>query len=180
MSVPSSGDLQRLLDDRAIRDVLLRYCRGIDRIDLGLVRDCYHADALDDHGAFQGGVEEFVTWIGRLLPRYGVTMHQLMNTLVEFHPTDPDVARVETYGVAEHQTPGGPPELNLTIAFRYLDRFERRDRDWRVADRYCTTEWVRVNDPALAYPVDERYPHGKRDGTDRVFDAWEGAQPSGG
>lgn len=159
--------LQRLLDDRAIRDVLLRYCRGIDRIDLDLVRDCYHPDAVDDHGAFRGGADDFVAWIGRLLPRYGITTHQLMNCLVEFEGDD--VAHVETYGVAEHQTPGGPPELNLTIAFRYLDRFEDRGDGWRIAHRLCTTEWVRVNDPALAFPVDERFPRGKRDGTDPVY-----------
>lgn len=165
--------MQRLLDDRAIRDVLLRYCRGIDRIELDLVRACYHADAVDDHGAFRGGVEEFLTWIGRLLPRYGVTSHLLHNCLVEFHPTKPGVARVETYGIAEHQTPGGPPELNLTICFRYLDRFEDRGDGWRIADRLCTTEWVRVNDPTGAFPVDERFERGARDGSDPVLRPWD-------
>lgn len=166
--------LQRLLDDRSIRDVLLRYCRGVDRIDLELVRDCYWDDAVDDHGAFRGGVADFVAWIGRLLPRYGVTVHSLTNTLVEFHPTRDGVARVESYGTAEHQTPGGPPELNLTIAFRYLDRFEQREGEWRIADRLCTTEWVRVNDPALAFPVDERFPRGVRgDRSDPVYRPWD-------
>lgn len=166
--------VQRLLDDRAIRDVLLRYCRGVDRIDMDLVRACYHPDAIDDHGAFRGGVEEFVAWISRLLPRYGVTSHLLHNSLVEFHPDRPGVARVETYGVAEHQTPGGPPELNLTIAFRYLDRFEDRGEGWRIADRLCTTEWVRANDPASAFPVDERFPRGSRgDGQDPVYRPWD-------
>jgi hypothetical protein len=164
--------LQQLLDERAIRDVLHRYCRGVDRLDLELVRSCYHPDAVDDHGAFRGGVDEFLAWIGRLLPRYGVTTHLLSNVVVEHHPSRPDVARVESYGVAEHQTPGGPPELNLTIAFRYLDRFERRDGAWRIADRFCTTEWVRTNPPASIFPVDERFERGRRDGTDRVFDPW--------
>ena len=165
--------MQRLLDDREIRDVLLRYCRGVDRMDLELVRSCYWPDAVDDHGAFRGGVDDFLAWIGRLLPRYDVTTHLLHNCLVELHPTDPDVARVETYGVAEHQTAGGPPELNLTIAFRYLDRFERRDGEWRIADRLCTTEWVRANDPASIFPVDERFPRGARDGSDPVFRPWD-------
>ena len=161
-------------DEQAIRNVLLRYCRGIDRIDLDLVRDCYHPDAIDDHGAFRGGVDDFLAWIGRLLARYGVTTHTLSNMLIEGHPSRTDVARVETYGVSDHQTPGGPPELNLTIAFRYLDRFERRLGEWRVADRVCTTEWVRVNDPATIFPVDERFPHGARgDHSDPVFRPWD-------
>ena len=166
-----ADDLRRWRDDREIRDVLLRYARGIDRLELDLVRECYHPDATDDHGAFRGGVDDFLTWIGRLLPRYGVTMHLLVNTLVEFDPDDDDLARVETYGVAEHQTPGGPAELNLTIGFRYLDRFERGDPGgWRIADRLCTTEWVRRNAPESFFPVDGRFPRGSRgDRSDPVF-----------
>lgn len=167
--------LRRLLADREIRDVLARYCRGIDRLDLDLVRECFHPDATDDHGGFRGDVEAFLTWIGRLLPRYGSTVHMLTNTIVEFHPERDDVARAETYGVAEHRTPGGPPELNLSIWFRYLDRFERRGANgWRIAERLCTTELVRTNDPALDFPVDARYRRGVRgDRSDPVFRTWD-------
>ena len=36
--------LDALVAERAIRDVVMRYCRGIDRRQFELVRDCYHAD----------------------------------------------------------------------------------------------------------------------------------------
>jgi hypothetical protein len=160
--------------EEEIRQVLYRYCRGVDRIDMDLVRECYHPDAVDDHGAFKGGVEPFLAWISRLLPRYGVTTHSLSNILIERHPNRDDVVRAESYGVAEHQTPGGPPELNLTIAFRYLDRFEDRGDGWRIADRLCTTEWVRVNDPAGIFPIDDRFLRGARgDRSDPVYRAWD-------
>lgn len=42
--------LQTLLDERDIREVLLRYCRGVDRCDAALIASCYHEDSLDDHG----------------------------------------------------------------------------------------------------------------------------------
>jgi hypothetical protein len=166
-----TGDVQQLLDERAIREVLLRYCRGVDRLELDLVRECYHPDAIDDHGSFRGGVDEYIGWIGRLLPRYDVTMHLLGNMLVEFPPARRDVARVETYGVAIHEKVGGAPESNLTIGFRYLDRFERREPvGWRIADRLCTTEWVRRTDPADIFPVDERFLRGARGGrADPIF-----------
>ena len=169
-----TADVQRLLDERAIREVLLRYCRGVDRLELDLVRECYHPDAIDDHGSFRGGVEDYLAWIGRLLPRYDVTMHLLGNVLVELSPDRPDLARVETYGVAIHQKPDGPAELNLTIGFRYVDRFERREPvGWRIADRVCTTEWVRRTDPADIFPVDERFRRGERGNrTDVVFRPW--------
>ena len=43
-------DWDRLGDDQAIRDVLARYWRGIDRQDPELVLGTYHPGAYDDHG----------------------------------------------------------------------------------------------------------------------------------
>jgi len=37
----------------------MRLARGTDRRDAALIRSCYHADAVDDHGAFRGGPAEF-------------------------------------------------------------------------------------------------------------------------
>ena len=40
-----------LLDRIELRDLVMRYCRGIDRRDFALVRACYHDNAIDDHGS---------------------------------------------------------------------------------------------------------------------------------
>ena len=50
--------LAGLLDKQEIEEVVLRYCRGIDRRDFDLVRSCYHPDARDRHGSFDGTVDE--------------------------------------------------------------------------------------------------------------------------
>src|SRR5688500_15736631 len=94
--------LEELLAERAIRNVILRYCRGIDRMDKELVRSCYHDDAVDDHGSFCGTPGEFVTWVWRLLARYTMTMHFVGNMLIELDDDDRSVARAETYGIAFH------------------------------------------------------------------------------
>ena len=47
-------EIRRLLDKEAIREVLLRYARGIDRHDDDLMASAYHPDAIDDHGAYIG------------------------------------------------------------------------------------------------------------------------------
>jgi hypothetical protein len=156
-----------LEDDRQIRNVLYRYCRGVDRMDFELVRSCYWPGARDDHGAFKGTVDEFIDWIARLLPRNDVTTHQLTNILIEGEVDGR--AFVETYGMADHQTVGGPDAHNSTICFRYLDRFERREGEWRIADRFCTTEWVRVHAQSTIFTPDERFERGRRDGSDRVY-----------
>ena len=81
--------VDELLDQQAIRDVLIRYTRGIDRMDPDLVRSCYHPDAHDDHGAFRGGTEGFVAWFQEALSFFERTMHFVGNQLVE---VDGDVA----------------------------------------------------------------------------------------
>jgi hypothetical protein len=50
--LPADAELRGVVDQFAIRDLLLRYARGIDRRDLDLVRSCYHADAVDEHGSY--------------------------------------------------------------------------------------------------------------------------------
>jgi hypothetical protein len=92
-------EVQQLVDRQAIADVVLRYCRGIDRLDLELVRSCYHADATDDHGTFSGTRDEYVDWVAGVLARFTGTMHVVANQLVE---VDGDDARSETYGVSKH------------------------------------------------------------------------------
>ena len=162
-----------LMAERAIERVLLRYCRGIDRMDRDLVRSCYHADAIDDHGNFRGGVDDFLTWVWGLLGRYRTTMHFLGNRLIERDPGEPDVARVETYGIAFHRSDDPDPARNLVIGFRYLDRFERRGPDgWRIATRRCTTEWVQRDDHDRHWPIPDGMLRGSRDRSDPVYGPW--------
>ena len=166
----SDAELRQLLHEREIRDVVMRYCRGIDRMDRQLVRSCYHADATDDHGSFSGGVDEFLVWVWPLLERYTLTMHFVGNLLVE---VGDDVAAVETYGIAFHRSEDARPQLNLMTGFRYLDRFERRDGEWRIASRVAVTEWSRVDDAAGRFLPGTAVLQGRRDSTDASYALFE-------
>ena len=135
--------LRELLAERAIRRTVFEYARGIDRLDLELVRGCYWPDAVDFHGAFRGTRDEFIDWVGPLLQRQTLTMHNLANIMIDGLDLDAGVAGAETYGVAYHA--GGEPgdvRWNYAAGFRYLDRFERREGQWRIADRQTAIEWV--------------------------------------
>lgn len=156
-----------LADRLAIADVVALYCRGIDRLDRGLVRSCFHPDASDTHGSFRGTIDEFIAWAFRLLERYDATMHLVAN----HHATVVDDAAVaETYGIAFHRSSDPDPRRNLTVGFRYLDRFERRDDGpWRIATRIATTEWVRTAVPDEAWPIPGDSAVGRRDGDDPLY-----------
>ena len=43
---------QQLADREAIRDVAIRYCRGVDRLDVDVLKSAYWPDATDHHGDF--------------------------------------------------------------------------------------------------------------------------------
>jgi len=163
-------DVQRLLDEQEIRAVVLRYCRGVDRLDLELVRDCYHADATDEHGTFVGTRDEFVAWVGEVLTRFEGTMHLVANQLVEVVG---DRSRCETYGVAHHW--GHPPEdhrRNFITGFRYVDRFERRDGRWRIAARVAVREWTEKVTPEQQWSIAPEHDgrRGRRDRRDPLYD----------
>jgi SnoaL-like domain len=159
--------LERLVSEAEIRRVVARYCRGIDRMDLELVRSCYHEDAHDEHGSFSGTVDEYLEWVAPLLAKYDATMHFIGNLLVEFD--DPDTASVETYGISVHRSASDRPHLNLTTGFRFVDRFERRDGNWRIADRVAVADWSQRVRPDDWWPLPEEHEQGRRDGTDAAY-----------
>lgn len=171
--------LSALLDQQDIRDVVYRYCRGIDRRDFDLVRSCYHEDATDDHGSFSGGAEAFVEWVEGLTARYRFTMHLVGQIFVELEevppastaslPGPPNAAAVETLGVSIHRSDEAKPYLNLATGFRYLDRFERRGGVWKVASRKALGEWS-IQLPSDAWwDIPDAQIGSRRDGTDPLY-----------
>lgn len=62
-----------------------------------------------------------------------------------------DTAEVETYAVAFHRRRGGAGTLEDDVwGVRYLDRFERRHGEWRIARRTMIRDWRRVDAVASA------------------------------
>jgi len=168
MEVPHrDAALSDLLDEREIRTILLRYCRGVDRMDRELVRSCFHEDAVDSHGNFEGDVDALLDWMWDLLSKFDSTMHFLGNMLIEI---EGDLARAETYGVAFHRGDPEKPHRNLVNGFRYVDHFERRAGAWRIARRTVVTEWSRVDAPENWWPTPEEVLSGTRGPADPVYE----------
>ena len=159
--------LQELLDRQAIADVLTRYCAGVDRLDAELIAGCYHPDARDDHGVFEGLGTEFATHVVEVLRRHAAaTHHQLGQVDIAFEEADPPhVARVESYVLAFHRLDRDDGVELESFGGRYLDRFERREGSWRIADRRVLPHWNARG------PIEEFFPRdafetGARDRSD--------------
>jgi hypothetical protein len=166
----TSPDLQRVIDHIAVRDVVLKYARAIDRMDWELLRSCYYPDAIDDHGPFRGTVEEMIPWLEENSVDYEFSTHYIMNQLVEL---DGDVAWVESYCLATHRSVPSkelPDPMDLVVNVRYIDRMERRDGEWRIADRRLAWQGGRY-DPVgrheLTLPMGQT---GRRERSDQAYD----------
>jgi hypothetical protein len=138
------SNLQMLIDQTAIKDLHLRYCRGVDRMDWDLVRSCYHPDATDDHGGYKGGIDGFMDWVTPALARFESTQHFTGNQLVE---VDGDMAWAEHYAIVTHRrrAAGAVAAADLVVGVRYVDRVERRDGAWRIAKRVVIVDFDRVD-----------------------------------
>ena len=159
--------LRRLLDEEAIKKVHLRYCRGVDRMDFDLIRSCYHPDAVDEHGDFVGGVDGFIAYARENLPKFVSTNHCICNQLVEVHG---DVAFAEHSGIAYHRLPPDENgiEKDWISTIRYIDRFERRSGEWRIARRRCLVDSDRV-DPVGETLIPSGTMAGSRDFSDPSY-----------
>jgi LmbE family N-acetylglucosaminyl deacetylase len=165
-----------LVAQQEIRDVLIRYTRGIDRMDPELVLSTYWPGAHDDHGAFQGSAEDFVQWVQDTLVYFDVTMHFVGNQLVELD--GPDTARAESYCVAYHRRNARDGEAghDLVMGLRYIDRMERRPSsergeadEWRIADRRCAFDWTRRDEIMGEWELPPEALRGTRGRTDAVY-----------
>ncbi len=163
----SDAALQALLAKQEITEVIFRYARAIDRLDETLLRSVFHPDSTHNH-FYQGPSSDpdrpasdedpgdFVRFAFDVLSAYRYTHHQLGNTLIELDGDN--TARVETYFTAFHRMraqgdPLAPPnaqetEMDYFVAGRYLDRFERRDGEWKIAQRTGMTDWIRLEAPS--------------------------------
>jgi hypothetical protein len=150
----------------AIREVLARYARGVDRCDWQLVRSCYHPDATDDHGVYRGDVDGFITYFAEQVHEFESTTHHVLQSVMELAG---DVAGVETSSIAHHLGADAEGRFDLVTAVRYVDRFERRSGDWRIAQRVVVMEWVRTDRPGDPWPARERFAVPARDERDPSY-----------
>jgi hypothetical protein len=147
--------IQSLLDREAIRECIFRYCRGIDRLDEAALRASYWPDATDCHGAHQGSAAAFIDKALVKLRDSGRMIHHVGNLSIELRDAQ---AAVETYFLAWQRDRGTDGREHETfLAGRYVDRFEKRRGEWRVAARVVVYDWVQPLGAAPSASEAERF-----------------------
>jgi len=133
-----AAELGPYLDRERIRDCLARLARGEDRRDAALISASYWPDSTSDYGVFAGNFDEYLAWVVPGSPAIPVTQHLLGQSHIELSG---DTARVETQVFSYHRVDFGNEHRDTVIGGRYLDRFEKRGGEWRIAERTMLYDW---------------------------------------
>lgn len=135
--------LMELLDRQSITEVLYRYARACDRLDEPMLRSCFHPDSRHRHGSFDGLSSDFCGHAANIIRGVLGVRHAVTNVLIEL---EGDQAWSECLYDAWHLRPdaSGSPAHHYFNAGRYLDRFERRDGNWRIVSRLGLVDYERL------------------------------------
>lgn len=138
--------LEELIARDEITDVLYRYCRGVDRMDVDLTKSCWHPDGTARYSDyFEGTVDDLIAWMWPLHDGMATHSHQVTNRTIE---VSGDTARTETYVIASLRTLGDAP-IDILSRGRYLDRLSRRDGVWAIDHRTFVDDLTAMYSPLL-------------------------------
>lgn len=143
--------IETLIAKDAIRDLVLRYARGVDRKDVTLLRTLYAADSWDAHGHhYDGPAEGYFAFLERQLPHMHIGAHHVCNHLIS---VEGERAEGEVYAIAWHLIPDDAGGLKHDIqSVRYIDSYIFEDGDWKFARRDVSF------DMKIAFPADNAGP----------------------
>lgn len=135
-------DISELAARECLRQLVHAYSRACDRRDFALLRSLYHDDALEEHGdMFTGSPDEYIAWLQSALANWSATAHYVTNSVFA---VEGDHAEGETYKINYHRTLDGRREI--ITGSRSLDRFAKRNGEWRFLGRCVTLDWAHQRD----------------------------------
>jgi ketosteroid isomerase-like protein len=150
-------------DKLAIRDVLTRYCRGLDRMDREMADSVFSADcSAHYYDMYEGTGHGFLDWAWEIHADMDRHSHQVTNALIE---VSGDTAVSEAYATVVLWTQH-PEVKEICCRGRYLDRWEKRDGEWLIVHREHVLDTQSTN----GIPdVEAANPQSRRDRSDPSF-----------
>lgn len=129
-------EVDRLKSRASISELLARYGRGQEWLDVSLMNEVFWEDAAIDFGFFKGVWRDYRPVLMEIEHNAGGSYHLQACSQIEFEGDDR--AYVECYGLA-----GGHSGSDTQIyGGRYLHIFERRDGIWKSASCTYLLDWT--------------------------------------
>lgn len=136
------AEVRDLAARRDIMDACQRYMRAQDRLLPELHLSAFHEDAQVDCGLFAGSAKGFVDFAQGFLKNTKGSQHLIGQSQITING---DVADGEVYFIAWHRIEEDDEEKDLFVAGRYVDRYEKRNGEWRIARRRELIDWARTD-----------------------------------
>jgi hypothetical protein len=164
MSMDSHSSLQDLADRHAITDLIYRYCRSVDRLDIPLGHSIWHEDGIADYGetVYQGDGRGVIDHICAQHLHALHHSHQVANIIIEL---DGDRAASESYVTASLRLRRGEQLKHMSVWGRYVDRWSRRNGRWGLDRRIAIRDFDEVRDVVAMGEHDT----GRRDHSDPSY-----------
>jgi hypothetical protein len=131
--------LQALLDKQAITEVIARYSRTLDWLDEAGQASCYWPEAAIDYGFFQGTAADFLPVVMEIERGSQRRWHFLAGLQIALNSASS--ASTECYGLATGVRAAAGVWTGTIYGGRYLDEFEKRGDEWRIAKRRYVMDW---------------------------------------
>lgn len=131
---PSTG-IDAALSRAEIHDLVMAYCRGVDRADEALLASIFTEDSTVISGVVNGSGAQFATGICAFVRnQLDLCFHSVANEWIE---VSGDEAVGEHYALA-HMVKDG---FDVMTGGRYIDRYVRRGARWLIQSRSFVTDW---------------------------------------
>ena len=179
MTASPARTLDALASRQAIHDLMMAYCRAVDRGDQGSLLALFHPDATIVSGLVNGPAEAFAgQLIAHVTGQLASCSHSVANEWIEVNG---DQAVAESYVIAFTLSEGEDARQAI-VGGRYLDRFERRphhgnDGEWKFRERVFVMDY-NINQPSTAQFGEGMYAslrtRGGHKPDDPVFEFWAG------
>jgi hypothetical protein len=129
--------VDRWIDRLEIREALAEYFRALNRRDADRAKRIFHADAHEQHGPVAGKahllIDEFVDFGA---DAHEVAIRHVLDVWIEFSG-DEALSEAGWINVLRDTAD------DMFYAGRYLDRWQRRDGEWKIAARVAVVDWWR-------------------------------------
>ena|SRR5450756_1680780 len=158
------GRLREIADRQEITDLIYRYCRSVDRLDVLLGHSIWHKDAIADYGEtfYKGDGRGVIDLICANHRKTLCHSHQVSNILIDL---DGDRAGSESYVTATLRVRRGGRMMQMTVWSRYIDSWSRRDGRWGLDKRSAIRDFDEVREVTAMADHDV----GRRDRTDPSY-----------